>query len=156
MPPSCSPSIYSNVSQPSHLAETATHLRCDCVDHSGLCPVWQGDNRVSGRPCVNVNDGNCAIRIVDGLHHGALIVGGSMRLGLTAALIIEYMKQILSPMVLVTVLNNSSQSLCPGHLHQLLNICLAFSYFNPLTARKIVLCTVMHPSVDQRELQPQI
>ena len=87
-----------------------------CVYNSGLGSVSQRDNRLRGG--VNLNKGHCAVRVVNGLHHGpreSLRLGDRV-CGGARTVLVKHVKQVLSAVVFVTVLNNSSQSFCPRNL----------------------------------------
>ena len=84
--------------------------------NSGLGSVSQRDNRLRGG--VNLYKGHCAIRVVNGLHHGpreSLRLGDRV-CGGARTVLVKHVKQVLSAVVFVTVLNNGSQCFCPRNL----------------------------------------
>ena len=87
-----------------------------CMYNSGLGPISQSNYRLRGG--VNLYKGHCAVRVVNGLHHGpreSLRLGDGVCRG-SWTVLVKHVKQVLSAMVFVTVLNNSSQSFCPRNL----------------------------------------
>lgn len=102
--------IHSTVKQASYCHADVVWT-ADCVYDGGLRPIRQGDHRVA-RSRIYVYDGDGPIRIVDSLQHGA----GELRAGLNRGcrdLVTEYMQQVFSAMMFVTLLHYSPQRFCP-------------------------------------------
>lgn len=110
---------------------TVSHVMCithACCEHSiphlvpsthslynsGLSSIRQCHHRASWGTSVNMNNGDSAIRVVDGLHYGPWKVGG-LRCR-HARLLTKNVQQVLSSMVFIAILHNSAQRFCPWNL----------------------------------------